>query len=168
MPDADDEVDEEAWENALNESDEEEIKDEKDGKGIDSENLNLRIGTKRNISTFKKMALMKASKDAEQVVKSLLQEQGGIHPFTLSIFPEILMMKISIDLNFLSVPDFTFHSLGFKTDVPVDLILYLDDNKMINWTEEDLINLEFNELIGLGLLKMESHQNDNLEYDSKF
>ncbi len=75
-----------------------------------------------------------------------------------------MMVKISIDLNFLSVPKYTYETLGFKTEQPVDLVFYMDDTRMINYHfGEDELKWSMNELIGFGLLKYSPYQADNLD-----
>ena len=49
------------------------------------------------------------------------------------MFDEIMMVKISIDLNFLSVPSPAYEALGFVTSDPVDLLFHMNDVKMINF-----------------------------------
>ena len=68
-----------------------------------------------------------------------------------------MLVVLSIDLNFLTVPTLAFQTLGFKETEPVEFHFYMNDVKMINYRNEDILKLSLSELIGLGLMKFDCY-----------
>lgn len=72
-----------------------------------------------------------------------------------------MLVTFSIDLNFLSVSSLAFETLGFILTEPVEFHFYMNDTKMINYNPKELLNMNLQEFLGLGLLRFESSQNGN-------
>jgi len=140
------------WEDYGDDDNSEEEKQIAEATGIDAENLNLHIGSRQNIRTFRSLKFYKDSKESETILRATLKDVPE-NALRVSVFDEIMMIKISIDLNFLSVPSYTFQTLGFTTEEPVDLVFYMNDTKMINYNfGEEERGWSMPELISLGLL----------------
>ena len=70
--------------------------------------------------------------DAEKILATSLHEAFPPNAVRVSIFDEIMLVKLSIDLNFLSVSSLTYETLGFVLSDPVDFLFYINDTKLIN------------------------------------
>lgn len=68
-----------------------------------------------------------------------------------------MLLKLSIDLNFLSPSCLTFKSLGFIDTEPVDFLFYINDTKIINYSKSEVLKMDLFELIGFGLLTFNQH-----------
>lgn len=72
--------------------------------------------------------------ETEKILRLSLGDVFPENAVRVTIFDEIMLLKLSIDLNFLSVPSITFKSLGFIDTETVDFLFYINDTKMINYS----------------------------------
>ena len=68
-----------------------------------------------------------------------------------------MLITLSIDLNFLSVPTLAYETLGFNIFEPIQFHFYMNDTKMINYPPEEILHRSLTELIGLGLVIFEAN-----------
>jgi hypothetical protein len=86
----------------------------------------------------------------------------------VDIFDEIMLIKISIDLNFLSVCGLTYQTLGFIDTEPLEFHFYLNDTKMMNYNEDELKKISSFSLLSHGLISIDSYQNSNPDKEKRF
>jgi hypothetical protein len=59
--------------------------------------------------------------------------------FTVQIFEALLMFKLTIDLNFMSIDPHVYESLGFEMREPVEYLFIFDDNKLLMFLDDKSI-----------------------------
>lgn len=102
------------------------------------------------------------------MIKEIIKGQFPENALRISVFEEIMLVTFSIDLNFLSVSSLAFETLGFILTEPVEFHFYMNDTKMINYNPKELLNMNLQEFLGLGLLRFESSQNGNDDREQRF
>ncbi len=95
-------------------------------------------------------------KHSQKILKEILKGSFPENAIWISIFEEIMLVTLSIDLNFLSAPSLAYETLGFTDEEPVEFHFYMNDTKMINYQREELLKMDLLEMIRYGLLKFES------------
>jgi len=103
------------------------------------------------------MKIVSEVREAEKILKDILRGEYPENALWVSLYEEIMLVVLSIDLNFLTVPTLAFQTLGFKETEPVEFHFYMNDVKMINYRNEDILKLSLSELIGLGLMKFDCY-----------
>lgn len=160
------EIDDDEGEGGAGWSDEDyEIEDQPLVKNTSSVNneitkYNISLGSKDSIKIFSKLRVVKEAKHVQELIEFYLKDIP--ETFQVQVFEPLLMFKLTIDLNFLSVSPHTFESLGFDMEELVEYLFIFDDNKILMFlTDPSIMDMTMEDLCKLGILKVEFLQQSN-------
>ena len=121
---------------------------------------NINLGSKDSIKIFRNMRAVLEAKEIQLLVDEHLKNYPDT--FQVQIFEPLLMFKLTIDLNFLSLSPHTFQWLGFDLNELVEFLFIFDDNKILMFLDDDTIyEKDMEELAKLGIMKVEFIQQTN-------
>ncbi|CAI2380638.1 unnamed protein product [Moneuplotes crassus] len=125
---------------------------------------NIHLGNKESIQLFKKSILTKNAYELKKLMEKHLTKLNN--SFSVQIFEPLLMIKLTIDLNFLKLPATIYESLGFEMEELVEYLFIMEDNKLLMFRDDPTLSTkDLQELLNLGILKIEFSQmgNDNIQ-----
>lgn len=132
---------------------------------IDKYNVNL--GTKDSIKIFNKLQVVLEAQETALLIETYLKDTP--ETFQIQIYEPLLMFKLTIDLNFMSVEPQTYESLGFDMQEVVEYLFIFDDNKLLMFMDDKTIyEKTMAELCGLGILKIEFLQQANENSQNRY
>jgi hypothetical protein len=98
---------------------------------------NISLATKDSIKLFQKMKPVKEAFHVKELIDKYMEGLPDV--FQVQIFEPLLMFKLTIDLNFMSVEPHIYKSLGFEMEELVEYLFIFEDNKLLMFLDDKSI-----------------------------
>lgn len=106
---------------------------------------NISLATKDSIKLFKEMKPIKEAYQVKEYIDKYMEDLPDV--FQVQIFEPLLMFKLTIDLNFMSVEPHIYQSLGFDMQELVEYLFIFEDNKLLMFLDDkSILNKDIAEL----------------------
>ncbi|CAI2379218.1 unnamed protein product [Moneuplotes crassus] len=121
---------------------------------------NARLASKEGIKLFRQSKITKSAIEMQQLIDKNLSKDDCY--LSLQIFEPLMIIKVTIDLNFQQLSPTVYESIGFEMHELVEYLLIFEDNKLLMFRDDpSLPTKDLQELLNLGILKIEFCQLEN-------